>query len=300
MKDKYLPLKMIVFLVSVWMCYTSFTNAKKPAYQEETPPSRFSFVQQETQSDFEPYELPRLGSKNNTESTLVSPRSAAQETEQLPEEQDLLPESREPAPAPTSKVDAAAIQEELSFLSINRPAVLIDCPRCLGWGNVQMDCAACGGQGVTAIPGITAFTASVPCSACQGSGLQRCPDCTFGMVMNPDYEVQQATWTAKRHELWGQLGYTAEEIRQMEIAEANAYLEGSGSDGSYGDEYDGGTAEVEAPPGLCRICYGSGDCATCGGDGLYQNPLTGSQLSCPNCQYTQGHCWSCGGSGYTS
>lgn len=303
MKDKYLPLRMLLLLLCIWGLYKTLLKDPAASHQEEPPPSRFSFVQQEAQPEFEPYALPKIGPGKDAESP--SPPPAAQETERFEEAPALSPEAWEPAPAP--EVDTEAVMQELRSLSEHPPAVLIDCPRCEGWGKVQMDCPACGGLGQTVIPGVTAFTATVPCSECQGSGFQRCPDCTFGMVRNPDYEAQQAAWTARRRELWGQMGFTAEEIRLMEIETAQSYLEQTGGGDSYssdfyGDDfynggYDGELEAPETPPGLCRICYGSGDCPTCGGDGFYPNPLTGNQISCPNCRTTQGRCWSCGGSG---
>lgn len=289
MKGRQFLLNMAIVLAAIYGLFSIYEKRTASPRREETPSPHVSFVQEESKPAAEPYTLPRIGPGKDTES--VSPRPDAQEG------QASLFESGGASSAGAPEADTAAIQEELGYLSANRPAMLIDCPRCEGRGEVQMDCAACGGLGTVPIPGVTAFTANVPCSECQGRGLQRCPDCTFGMVANPRYEEQQAAWTARRHELWGQLGYTEEEIRVMEMETAAAYLESAGDDDFQGGGYDGGTGEMEIPPELCRICLGSGDCATCGGDGYYQNPLTGNQLSCPNCRYTQGHCWSCGGSG---
>ena len=46
----------------------------------------------------------------------------------------------------------------------------------------------------------------------------------------------------------------------------------------------------------CHICYGSGTCQTCNGDGWYHS--MGSTLRCPNCQHGKtGKCGICGGTG---
>ncbi|MBR2025508.1 MAG: hypothetical protein IKA07_00055 [Alistipes sp.] len=46
----------------------------------------------------------------------------------------------------------------------------------------------------------------------------------------------------------------------------------------------------------CHICYGSGTCQTCNGDGLFHS--AGSTLRCPNCQHGKtGKCGICGGTG---
>ena len=204
------------------------------------------------------------------------------------------PLSVQPPPS-VPKVDAAVIQNELNTLAANRPQVLISCAYCGGTGRVGDACASCGGTGMTSIPGVTMFAAAAPCTACRGNGYAICSQCTLGLIENPNYEADSAAWTQRRHELWGMLGYTEEEIRQLEIEEAQAYL-GVSSDS--GASYGGSYSELdtgERMPGICRICYGTGDCPTCDGDRLYTNVFTGGQIVCPNC--TDGLCWKCGGTG---
>ena len=203
-----------------------------------------------------------------------------------------------PATPETPKVDTTAIWDELNYLAANRPKVLIDCKSCGGSGRTGVPCATCGGSGQIPIPGVTMFAAFTPCSDCRGDGYAICGQCTFGLMNNPDYETESAAWTERRHYLWHQLGYSDEDIRRMEIEEANAILGNtSGSENSYVGGYDGDITG-NTVPGICRVCFGTGDCDTCGGDRLYQNPYTGNQLECPNC--TDGRCWKCGGTGQDS
>lgn len=301
MKDKYFLPKMLVLIAAVWMTYDNYL--KKPSFpdQEPAPQSSYFLPAQGGGSNLQtsPPGLSSVtGQAKNDSAILSGGFSQNTEAQHTQEKQMSRGEERVSFADAAPKVDVAAIREELGYLSANRPDIMIGCPRCGGQGELPVPCETCGGRGSMPIPGVTAFTANVPCSDCLGSGYQRCPDCTFGLIANADYEAQKAAWTAQRHELWGQLGYTAEDIRQMEIEEAKVYLDAADSYNTYGGGYGEETVEVEVPPGLCRICYGTGDCATCNGDGFYQNPLTGNQISCPNCRYTQGKCWSCGGSGY--
>lgn len=194
----------------------------------------------------------------------------------------------------TPKVDTSAIEEELAYLAANRPSVLIDCTFCGGSGRESIPCDTCGGSGRVPIPGVTMFAAFAPCSDCRGDGYAVCGQCTFGLMINPDYETESAAWTEQRHNLWHQLGYSDEEIRRIEIQEAKDILESDSNNILPSDGHDGFISN-ETAPGICRICYGTGDCDTCGGDGFYQNMFTGEQQKCPNC--TDGRCWKCGGSG---
>lgn len=45
----------------------------------------------------------------------------------------------------------------------------------------------------------------------------------------------------------------------------------------------------------CGVCYGTGKCRTCNGNGTFWDSLNGNRKNCPNC--TNGNCTSCGGSG---
>lgn len=204
-----------------------------------------------------------------------------------------------PAEPESPKVDTAAVQDELNYLSKNRPKLMIDCPTCGGSGRESVPCSACGGSGQTLIPGVTMFAAYAPCSSCRGNGYAVCQQCTLGLVTNPNYESDSEAWTERRHELWSLLGYSEDEIHRMEIEEAQALL---GNDSSSGDSYSGGyndgSTSIQTSPGVCRACYGSGKCHNCGGDGLYQNMFTGEQIACPNC--TNGVCWKCDGTGLDS
>lgn len=195
----------------------------------------------------------------------------------------------------TPKVDTAAIQEELNYLAANRPKMLMDCTFCGGSGRDGAPCSTCGGSGRVLIPGITMFTAFAPCSDCRGGGYAICSHCTFGTMKNPNYDAESTEWTEKRHTLWHQMGYSDEEIRRIEIDEANAILGNDSAGGySYGGGYDYSISN-DTVPGICRVCYGTGNCHTCGGDRLYRNMFTGEQQECPNC--TDGRCWKCGGTG---
>lgn len=204
------------------------------------------------------------------------------------------PEEIEP-----SQADIASIQQELNELSANRPKSMISCTYCGGSGRLETPCETCGGSGLIPMREITMFSASVPCSDCRGYGSEICSYCTFGLMTNPEYKAESAAWTERRHELWGMLGYTAEDIHRMEIEEAKAYL-GSVSDSGSFDSYES-FSDVDSSssvPGICLTCYGTGDCPTCNGDRLYLNSFTGNQIVCPNC--TDGKCWKCNGSGTSS
>jgi len=233
--------------------------------------------------------LSPLQTNNNPIISDFSAKSALDTKDSVPE-----PEG----PQEKKEEDKTAIQDELNYLSANRPQAIISCPYCGGSGRESSPCKSCGGSGQVPIPGVTAFAAFVPCSDCRGGGYAVCGQCTFGTITNPNYDAESAAWTERRHELWALLGYSDDEIHRMEIEEAQNYLGIDSNSGNFlGDGY-GDSAASETPPGLCRVCYGSGDCPNCGGDGFYQNMFTGEQIACPNC--SDGLCWKCGGSGSDS
>lgn len=194
--------------------------------------------------------------------------------------------------AQISEQEKAYILEELDYLAANRPKLLISCTVCGGDGKLDTPCDKCGGSGQTAIPGITMFAAFAPCTGCTGSGYQTCSQCTWGLMSNPNYNLESENWTEQRHALWGQLSYSTEKIKRMEMDEAQAYIDARSDVGGNRD-----TITTVTVPGICKTCYGSGKCHTCGGDGFYQNPYTGEQQSCPNCRTRNGLCWACGGTG---
>ena len=188
------------------------------------------------------------------------------------------------------KADRADIEAELKLLLDNRPELMIECTSCGGTGRETEDCPSCFGQGHRIIPGGFGIA---NCPSCNGLGHQRCRDCAFGSMKNPNYEAEQEAWTERRHELWRQLGYSDAEIRRMEIDEAKAALGDGGGDVVW-NSGSGDFIEIDTPPGICKVCSGTGKCPTCGGDRRYMNPFTGEQQTCPNC--TDGLCWNCGGS----
>lgn len=186
----------------------------------------------------------------------------------------------------------ADIQAELDLLLANRPEMMIECTSCGGSGREAEDCSECLGSGYRIIPGGFGL---VNCPKCGGEGHQRCKDCAFGSMKNPNYETEEKAWTERRHELWRQMGYSDAEIKRMEIDEAKAALgNGGSSDDVIWDGGDDSFAEIDTPPGICKICSGTGNCPTCDGDRLYVNPFTGELQTCPNC--TDGLCWKCHGS----
>lgn len=82
--------------------------------------------------------------------------------------------------------DAEEIENELQYLSLNRPEMLIQCTSCGGSGRRSTPCEYCGGSGQRVLSEVTAFVASVPCSACR-DGYPSRDDCTFGLMENPNY-----------------------------------------------------------------------------------------------------------------
>ena len=72
-------------------------------------------------------------------------------------------------------------------------------------------------------------------------------------------------------------------------APATTYGTGSSSPSS-----TGGTSSSSSGRS-CGVCYGSGKCRTCNGNGTFWDSLNGNRKKCPNC--TNGLCTSCGGSG---
>lgn len=59
----------------------------------------------------------------------------------------------------------------------------------------------------------------------------------------------------------------------------------------------GGSGHSTHSSKLCHLCKGSGACATCGGDGLYQGIYGTGLLVCPNCSAPYHRCSWCGGTG---
>lgn len=60
--------------------------------------------------------------------------------------------------------------------------------------------------------------------------------------------------------------------------------------------YSSGSASSTSSSGRsCGVCYGSGKCRTCNGNGTYWDSLNGNRKKCPNC--SNGLCTSCGGTG---
>lgn len=195
-----------------------------------------------------------------------------------------------------SQAEQDALWAQYKKLEGEQPEMLIDCTYCGGDGYYDEDCDDCGGSGRQRIPGTSYWS---PCITCGNTGNKPCKNCFFGQMDNPNYEQQYDDWDAERRDILHQLGYTDDEIKQMDMAEARAYVEAhqsvSGGSASGGSS-SGGSYQPPKGSQSCDICYGSGDCPTCNGAHGYWNPLVlSSWVVCPNCDH--GECWKCGGSG---
>lgn len=210
--------------------------------------------------------------------------------------------------AQLSEQEKAYILEELDYLAANRPKLLVSCTVCGGDGELDSPCDKCGGSKQTAIPGITMFAAFAPCTDCKGSGYQACNQCTWGLMSNPNYNLESENWTERRHMLWGQLGYSASEIKRMEMDEAQVYIDARSEMGGNQASSDSLPSKVDTS---CPICKGSGrrTCSSCHGDKVLQktqyapdfgysggNTSYKIDISCPACEGTgEMPCTYCGG-----
>jgi len=208
-------------------------------------------------------------------------------------------EPEAPAEQPLDESARAELAQRYQQHMAQVPPAFITCPVCNGTRRTDRICQSCNGTGEKPVEHPTPFLMTVPCSDCMFTGYEPCDCLLSGQIPNPDYDTQYAAWDAERRDILHQLGYSDEEIDQMDLEAALGMMQiilgQTGVQPSTGTGGIGGGSGQQGPE-MCHFCYGTGVCSTCNSrTGQMHNGWTGGYQDCPNC--VGGVCSHCGGTG---